>query len=228
MDLYAESGSVLLIDKPLTWTSFDVVKKLRYAGKFKKVGHAGTLDPLATGLLILCLGKMTKQIESYQAQEKEYTGTFELGKTTPSFDLELEVDQTYPTDHITTDLIEQTRLTFLGKITQTPPVYSAVKVKGRRAYDAARAGEEIKLKSREVEISNFEIDDTNFPVIEFRINCSKGTYIRSIARDFGIALKSGAVLTSLRRTKIGEHSVANALTIEEALDTITKQRESLS
>lgn len=228
MDLYAETGSVILIDKPLKWTSFDVVKKLRFAGKFKKVGHAGTLDPLATGLLILCIGKMTKQIERFQSQEKEYTGTFELGKTTPSFDLELEVDRTYPITHLTNQLIEQARLSFIGVITQTPPVYSAVKVKGRRAYDAARAGEQIILKSREVTVTNFEVDTKDFPVIAFKVNCSKGTYIRSLARDFGVALQSGAVLTSLRRTKIGDHDVSDALSIEEALKVIKEQRESLS
>lgn len=228
MNLYAEEGSVLLIDKPLTWTSFDVVKKIRYAGKFKKVGHAGTLDPLATGLLILCIGKMTKKIEKFQGQEKEYIGTFELGKTTPSFDLELEVDHNYPTDHITSEMIDEVKNNFMGTITQTPPVYSAVKVKGRRAYDAARAGDKIVLKSREVEIIKFEVNTEAFPSISFQINCSKGTYIRSIARDFGIALNSGAVLTSLRRTKIGDYSVSEALSIEQAIKLIEEQRESLS
>ncbi|AWV97334.1 tRNA pseudouridine(55) synthase TruB [Arcticibacterium luteifluviistationis] len=227
MDYFNENGTVLLIDKPLTWTSFDAVKKIRSAGKFKKVGHAGTLDPLATGLLILCTGKKTKEIEKYQAQEKEYTGTFTLGATTPSYDLETEFDQEFPTDHITKEALSAAVDKMTGLIEQTPPIFSAVKVNGRRAYDAARKGEEIKLKIREVEIQAFEIDDSNFPVIAFRIVCSKGTYIRSMANDFGKLLGSGAHLSSLRRTKIGDFSVDDAENVIEVAEKMKTIRESL-
>lgn len=221
------NDSVLLIDKPLTWTSFDVVNKIRYAGKFKKVGHAGTLDPLATGLLILCTGKKTKEIETYQAQVKEYTGEFTIGKTTPSFDLETEVDHTHPIDHITKEMIEQARISFLGKISQIPPVFSAIKVNGKRAYESARLGKEIELKAREVEITEFEINSDSFPLIKFRVVCSKGTYIRSLARDFGIALQSGAYLSELRRTKIGEFNVSNAESVEEMVKKLKLSNENL-
>lgn len=220
-------NEVLLIDKPYTWTSFDVVNKIRYAGKFKKVGHAGTLDPLATGLLILCTGKKTKEIETYQAQVKEYTGTFTLGKTTPSFDLETEVDVEYPTLHINSDAIEIARKSFLGEIDQVPPIFSAIKVKGKRAYEAARKGEELILKSRKVNIEEFEINIDNFPEIAFRIVCSKGTYIRSIARDFGLALNSGAFLSSLVRTKIGEFDLKNAFSVEELVNKLKSANEDL-
>lgn len=221
------NDSVLLIDKPLTWTSFDVVNKIRYAGKFKKVGHAGTLDPLATGLLILCTGKKTKEIETYQAQVKEYTGEFTIGKTTPSFDLETEVDHTHPIDHITKEMIEQARISFLGKISQIPPVFSAIKVDGKRAYESARLGKEIELKAREVEITEFEINSDSFPLIKFRVVCSKGTYIRSLARDFGLALQSGAYLSELRRTKIGEFNVSNAESVEEMAKKLKLSNENL-
>lgn len=221
------NDSVLLIDKPLTWTSFDVVNKIRYAGKFKKVGHAGTLDPLATGLLILCTGKKTKEIETYQAQVKEYTGEFTIGKTTPSFDLETEVDHTHPIDHITKEMIEQARISFLGKISQIPPVFSAIKVNGKRAYESARIGKEIELKAREVEITEFEINSDSLPLIKFRVVCSKGTYIRSLARDFGLALKSGAYLSELRRTKIGEFNVSNAESVEEMVKKLKLSNENL-
>ncbi|MBK6978539.1 MAG: tRNA pseudouridine(55) synthase TruB [Cytophagaceae bacterium] len=221
------NDSVLLIDKPLTWTSFDVVNKIRYAGKFKKVGHAGTLDPLATGLLILCTGKKTKEIETYQAQVKEYTGEFTIGKTTPSFDLETEVDHTHPIDHITKEMIEQARISFLGKISQIPPVFSAIKVNGKRAYESARLGKEIELKAREVEITEFEINSDSFPLIKFRVVCSKGTYIRSLARDFGLALQSGAYLSELRRTKIGEFNVSNAESVEEMVKKLKLSNENL-
>lgn len=221
------NDSVLLIDKPLTWTSFDVVNKIRYAGKFKKVGHAGTLDPLATGLLILCTGKKTKEIETYQAQVKEYTGEFTIGKTTPSFDLETEVDHTHPIDHITKEMIEQARISFLGKISQIPPVFSAIKVNGKRAYESARIGKEIELKAREVEITEFEINSDSLPLIKFRVVCSKGTYIRSLARDFGLALQSGAYLSELRRTKIGEFNVSNAESVEEMVKKLKLSNENL-
>ncbi|WP_044174706.1 tRNA pseudouridine(55) synthase TruB [Flectobacillus major] len=213
-----DPGEVLLIDKPLTWTSFDVVKKLKFAGKFKKIGHAGTLDPLATGLLILCTGKMTKQIDSYQAQEKEYSGTFVLGKTTPSIDLETEFDAEFPTEHINDDVLNQALLQLTGKILQIPPIYSAVSVGGKRLYELARQGKtdnDVEIKSREVEIKSFTIDTSAFPEIKFNIVCTKGTYIRSLVRDFGIACQSGAYLNSLRRERIGEFSVQNALTVEE-------------
>lgn len=221
------NDKVLLIDKPYKWTSFDVVNKIRYAGKFKKVGHAGTLDPLATGLLILCSGKLTKSIETYQAQVKEYTGKLILGKTTPSFDLETEVDHEYPTEHIKKDMLASVKESFMGKIQQIPPVFSAIKVNGKRAYESAREGKEIELKSREVEISLFEIDDVNFPEISFKIVCSKGTYIRSIVRDFGQRLDSGAYMSELRRTKIGDFSVDDALSVEDMVQEIKDSNENL-
>ena len=211
-------GELILIDKPLTWTSFDVTKKLKFAGKFKKIGHAGTLDPLATGLLILCTGKMTKQIDNYQAKEKEYSGILVLGKTTPSVDLETEFDAEFPTEHITKEIINTVLENFRGNISQIPPIYSAIQVNGKRLYDLARKGiteSDIVIKSREVEVMNFEIDASNFPELSFSITCSKGTYIRSLVRDFGIACGSGAYLKALRRERIGEYSVKNALTIEE-------------
>lgn len=211
------SGQVLLIDKPLHVTSFDVVNKLRWGIKNAfnikkiKVGHAGTLDPLATGLLILCTGKMTKQIDTFQGQAKEYTGTFVLGSTTPSYDLETEIDATYPTEHITESLIKETTKQFIGDIEQFPPVFSAIKKDGKRLYEFARAGEAVDIKSRLVNISEFEITSINDNTIEFRIVCSKGTYIRSLAHDFGKALGSGAHLSVLRRTKIGDFEVKNAI-----------------
>jgi tRNA pseudouridine55 synthase len=214
-------GEVILIDKPLHWTSFDVTKKLKFAGKFKKIGHAGTLDPLATGLLILCTGKMTKRIDSYQAQEKEYSGTLVLGKTTPSVDLETDFDQEFPIEHISEEVLQEALHKFQGKILQIPPIYSAIQVNGKRLYELARKGikdAEIEIKSREVEIFKFEIDSTNFPEIKFVIVCSKGTYIRSLVRDFGIACQSGAYMKVLRREKIGEFSVKNALTIQQFME----------
>ncbi|QSE96856.1 tRNA pseudouridine(55) synthase TruB [Fulvivirga lutea] len=210
-----DPGEVLLVDKPLEWTSFDVVKKLRYHLKVKKIGHAGTLDPLATGLLILCTGKKTKQIESFQAQEKEYTGTFTIGSTTPSYDLETEIENTQPINHITREDLINAATKLTGIIDQVPPTFSAIKVDGKRAYKGARAGEKVELKSRKVEIKDFEIVNSNEQVIEFRIVCSKGTYIRSIARDFGELLGVGAYLSSLRRTRIGDYHVSDAKTIEE-------------
>lgn len=223
----AYNDSVLLLDKPLTWTSFDVVNKVRYTGKFKKVGHAGTLDPLATGLLILCTGKKTKEIDQYQAQEKEYTGKFILGKTTPSSDLETEVDAEFPVEHIDSHMLEQARLRFLGKISQVPPIFSAIKVKGKRAYESAREGKTVELKAREIEIKLFEISADNFPEINFKVVCSKGTYIRSLARDFGFALGSGAYLSELRRTKIGDFSIENADSVEGFVQKIKDSNENL-
>lgn len=216
-----KNGQVLLIDKPLTWTSFQVVNKLRWEIKqrFKikkiKVGHAGTLDPLATGLLILCTGKQTKQIDTYQGQIKEYTGTFTIGATTPSYDLETEIDKTYSIEHISEELLKKTTKHFLGEIQQKPPIFSAIKKDGKRLYEMARKGETTEIKARTVTINEFEITKVNLPAVDFRIVCSKGTYIRSIAFDFGQALNSGAHLSALRRTKIGDFSVENALSVDE-------------
>lgn len=215
-----ERNEVLLIDKPLKWTSFDVVNKVRYAAKYKKVGHAGTLDPLATGLLILCTNKKTKEIDTYQAQEKEYTGTLVLGKTTPSVDLETEFDAEYPVDHITPEALAAAVAKLSGVIDQIPPAHSAIKVNGKRAYESARKGEEVVIKSRQVEIKEFDIDTSNFPEISFRIVCSKGTYIRSLVRDFGELLQSGAYMSSLRRTRIGNFKIENALSLEQFLENI--------
>ena len=214
------SGQVLLVDKPLNWTSFQVVNKLRweirqaFSIKKIKVGHAGTLDPLATGLLVICTGKMTKQIDTFQGQIKEYTGTLVLGSTTPSFDLETEINETFPTDHISEDLIYKTTEQFTGEIQQFPPVFSALKKDGKRLYEFARAGEHVDIPSRTVCISEFEITKINGLHIDFRVVCSKGTYIRSLANDFGKALKSGAHLSALRRTKIGAFDVSEAVSIE--------------
>ena len=212
------AGEVILINKPYKWTSFDVVSKIKWLLKSKlkiktKVGHAGTLDPLATGLLIVCTGKFTKKIDSYQVLEKEYTGTFFLGSTTPSFDLESAIDKTFPTDHITDLLIGQASKKFIGTLKQTPPIFSAVKINGERAYEMARRGEKPVILSREVNISEFEITAINLPHITFRVVCSKGTYIRSLAMDFGIALQSGAHLTSLCRTRIGDFKIQDAIDI---------------
>lgn len=221
-----QSGQVLLIDKPLHWTSFQAVNKLRwsirqaYNIKKIKVGHAGTLDPLASGLLVICTGKMTKQINTFQGQEKEYTGTFVIGSTTPSFDLETEVDKTFPTNHISDAFIHETTKQFTGKIEQFPPVFSAIKKDGKRLYEFARAGEEVEIKSRHVEISEFEITEINGLELKFRVVCSKGTYIRSLAHDFGKALNSGAHLSELRRTRIGDFKVDDALTPEAFIESL--------
>ena len=219
-----KNGQVLLIDKPLHWTSFQVVNKLRWAIKkhFKlkkiKVGHAGTLDPLATGLLVICTGKMTKQINTFQGQEKEYTGTFVLGSTTPSYDLETEIDSTFPTEDITKDFIQETTKQFTGEIDQYPPIFSAIKKEGKRLYEFARAGEEVEIKSRKVTISEFEITAIREQEVDFRVVCSKGTYIRSLAHDFGKALNSGAHLSVLRRARIGDFSVNDAQTIDSFME----------
>ncbi len=213
-------GSVILVDKPLHWTSFDVVKKLRYALQVKKIGHAGTLDPLASGLLILCTGKMTKQIESYQAWEKEYTGTFVIGKTTPSYDLETEIVEGGPISSIEESDIQKAVEELSGTIQQVPPVFSAIKVDGKRAYESAREGKKIELKSREVSVRLFETDWDGQENINFRIICSKGTYIRSIARDLGEKLGTGAYLAELRRTRIGKFQVSQASTIDEIIASV--------
>ena len=219
-------GSTILVDKPLNWTSFDVVNKLRWNLKQKlgvkkiKVGHAGTLDPLATGLLILCIGKHTKTIEEMIGADKTYTGTFLLGKTTPSYDLESEYNEEFPVEHITKELVEAARLSFLGEIDQVPPIFSAKQVDGKRAYDLARAGKEVVLKSNKVKISDFTVDISRFPEVDFKITCSKGTYIRSIAADLGKALQSGGTLIELRRTASGDFDIADALTVEEAIKMI--------
>ena len=214
-------GQVLLIDKPLTWSSFQAVNKLKYVLKRKydlpkkfKIGHAGTLDPLATGLLIVCTGKFTKMIPDIQGQAKEYTGTIVLGATTPSYDMETDVDATFPTEHITAELIEATLQQFLGEIDQKPPVFSAIKKDGKRLYEHAREGSEVEIEARKTTIYEFEITRIAFPEIDFRVKCSKGTYIRSLAYDFGKALQSGGYLSVLRRTKIGDYSVDNGITPE--------------
>jgi len=224
-----QEGQILLIDKPLTWSSFQAVNKIKWLLKSQlglkkiKVGHAGTLDPLATGLLIICTGKFTKGISDIQAQKKEYTGTFYLGATTPSYDLETAVDATFPTDHITEAMLQTVIDTrFIGEIDQKPPIFSAIKKDGKRLYEHARAGEEIEIATRKTTIYEFELTRIALPEVDFRISCSKGTYIRSIAFDFGRALGSGAHLTALRRTKIGDYSVTLAKTLEEFQNALTQ------
>lgn len=209
-----DEGKVLLIDKPLDWTSFDVVNKLRYKLKIKKIGHAGTLDPLATGLLIICVGKMTKRIEEFMGLEKEYTGSFILGKRTPSHDLETEIQEGGDIAGLTEKRIAEATLPFIGKVSQMPPMHSAIKIGGKRAYQFARKGKEVELQPREIEIKVFEITQIDLPRVDFRIVCSKGTYIRSIARDFGEALETGAYLSQLCRTRIGQYHLKDALTLE--------------
>lgn len=209
-----EQGQMLLINKPLQWTSFDVVQKLRYIIKIKKIGHAGTLDPLATGLLIVCTGKFTKKINEYMAQEKEYTGTFTLGAVTPTYDLESEPENFKPFAHITEEEIKSATIKFIGKIQQVPPAHSAIKVGGKRVYELARQGKEVILEPRKITIKEFEIIKIELPVIHFRVVCTTGTYIRSLAKDYGEALDCGAYLSSLCRTRIGAFCVADAYTIE--------------
>jgi tRNA pseudouridine55 synthase len=210
-----EEGVVLLLDKPLTWTSFDVVRKVKNTLRPRKIGHAGTLDPLATGLLILCTGKKTKDIDQIQAQEKEYEGTFRLGQTTPSFDLETPVDAEQPYAHLTEAEITAAVATFVGKIEQVPPVFSAVKVDGKRAYELARKGQDAEIKSKTVEIKTYELTRIALPDIDFRVVCSKGTYVRSLARDLGVALGCGAHLTRLVRTRIGDYKLEDAWTVAD-------------
>jgi len=215
------NGEIILIDKPLGWTSFQVVNKIRwlirstYGIKKIKVGHAGTLDPLASGLLILCTGKMTKSIEQFMGQEKEYTGTFTLGATTPSYDLETEIDHTFPTDHITEELLQTTLDQFVGTIDQYPPVFSALKKDGKRLYEFAREGVEVEIPTRKVTIHSFELTQKAISKVDFKVICSKGTYIRSLANDYGKALNSGAHLSALRRTRIGKFNIEQAVSIED-------------
>ena len=216
------NGQIILIDKPLKWSSFQAVNKLKYVLKRQyhlpkkfKIGHAGTLDPLATGLLIVCTGKFTKKITEIQAQAKEYTGTITLGATTPSYDMETEVDATYPTAHLTPELIQETVKQFIGEIDQKPPVFSAIKKDGKRLYEHAREGSEVEISSRKTTIHEFEITRINMPEVDFRVVCSKGTYIRSLAFDFGLALQSGGYLSVLRRTKIGDYTVTNGVSPED-------------
>ncbi len=221
-------GQVLLIDKPLQWTSFDAVNKIRYAIrktfslKKIKVGHAGTLDPLATGLLIICTGRETKNIVRYMGQEKEYTGTIHLGSTTPSYDLETKPDRHFPTEHIDHALLTKTARLFEGEIEQRPPIFSAIKKEGKKAYEAARAGEEIVLNARSIHIREFSITAFKGSEVQFKVRCSKGTYIRSLAHDFGKALQSGAHLSSLRRTAIGNFKVEDALVPDAFVEKLVK------
>ena len=218
------NGQVLLIDKPLEWTSFQAVNKIRWHIKQKfglkkiKVGHAGTLDPLATGLLIICTGKETKNIATYQGQIKEYTGTFTVGATTPSYDLETTINERFAINHITGELLTKATQKFIGEIDQKPPIFSAIKKDGKRLYELARKGETTEIAARKVSIYEFELTKTILPEIDFRVVCSKGTYIRALANDFGLALNSGAHLSSLRRTKIGEFSVEDALSISQFIE----------
>lgn len=209
-----EQGQVLLVDKPIEWTSFDAVRKLRYLTRTKKVGHAGTLDPLATGLLIVCTGRFTKKINEYMAQEKEYTGTITLGATTPTYDLESEPQDFKPYDGLTKEQLNEATRIFTGPILQTPPIHSAIKKDGKRVYELARRGIEVKLEPRPVTIHSFDIVTLELPVVHFKVVCSTGTYIRSLANDYGTQLGCGGHLSSLRRTRIGNFSVEDALTME--------------
>ncbi|MDD4516723.1 tRNA pseudouridine(55) synthase TruB [Massilibacteroides sp.] len=226
MDFIA--GEVLFFNKPLTWTSFDLVNKFRYklSRKLKvkkiKVGHAGTLDPLATGVMIVCTGKATKRIDEFQYQTKEYVATIKLGETTPSFDLETEVDRQYPTDHITRELLDDVLPSFVGTIEQVPPIYSACKIEGKRAYEFAREGKEVELKSKTLVIDELEILSFDLPIVKIRIVCSKGTYIRALARDIGVALNSGGHLVALERTRIGEVMLDKCMSPED-IDTFLEQ-----
>lgn len=226
-----QNGQILLIDKPLHWSSFQAVNKIKWLLKTRfdlkkiKVGHAGTLDPLATGLLIICTGKSTKQISELQGQIKEYTGAFTLGTTTPSYDLETEVDHQYPIDHITTELLEAARQSFLGTIDQVPPIFSALKKDGKRLYEHARKGEVVEILARQITIEEFELTKVEIPTIEFRVVCSKGTYIRSLAYDFGKKVESGAHLSALRRTKIGDFDVQNAFSVEQFEELVLQHTE---
>jgi len=223
-----QDGLTILVDKPYQWTSFDVVNKIRWNLKKKlgvknvKVGHAGTLDPLATGLLVLCLGKHTKLIEGLTNDTKTYTGTFLVGKTTPSFDLETEYNQDFETAHINSALLESVRASFMGVQLQTPPIYSAKQIDGKRAYDFARAGKTVEMKQSQIEILDFSIDSSRFPELDFQIKCSKGTYIRSIASDFGTRLHSGATLIALRRTQSGNFKMENAKSVDEWINLINQ------
>ena len=224
-----KEGEVLYFDKPLKWTSFAVVNKIRYhicrklGVKKIKVGHAGTLDPLATGVMIICTGKATKRIEEFQYHTKEYIATLQLGATTPSFDLEKEIDATYPTEHITRELVEEALQRFIGRIEQIPPVFSAWKVDGKRAYDLARKGEDVELKAKTLIIDEIELLECNLPEIKIRVVCSKGTYIRALARDIGEALNSGAHLTGLIRTRVGDVRLEDCLSVESFPEWLDQQ-----
>ena len=221
-----EEGKVILIDKPLRWTSFDVIRKIRNLIRIKKVGHAGTLDPLATGLLIVCTGKFTKRINEYMAQEKEYKGSFTLGATTASYDLEQQPGNYRSFEHITAEQIKSETLQFTGEILQVPPAHSAIQIDGKRVYELARQGKEVIIEPRRVTVSEFEITGVDLPQVHFRIVCSTGTYIRSLANDLGIALGCGAYLSSLCRTRIGAFRLDDALTMEEFEDEVMKIRHS--
>ncbi|MDQ2180526.1 tRNA pseudouridine(55) synthase TruB [Marinifilum sp. D714] len=216
-----QQGAFILLNKPYKWTSFDLVNKVKFKVKHKlrvkkiKVGHAGTLDPLATGLMIVCIGKYTKKIDTYQSQVKEYIATLQLGASTPSFDLETEIDQEYPTEHITRELVDETLKGFIGSIEQRPPDYSAVKVNGKRAYEYARKGQEVEIKKKTLVIDEIEVLEFAKNVLKIRVVCSKGTYIRALARDIGQALNSGAHLTALQRTQIGDFKIDDAIEIED-------------
>jgi tRNA pseudouridine55 synthase len=221
-NIYSE-GKVLLINKPLRWTSFDAVRKVRNLVKTKKVGHAGTLDPLATGLLIICTGKFTKKINDYMAREKEYTGSITLGATTPTYDLESEPEDFKEYQHITPEQLKEAAASFTGEILQTPPIHSAIKKDGKRAYELARQGIDVKLEPRRVTISEFEIVKAELPVVNFKVVCSTGTYIRSLANDFGAKLGCGGYLSSLCRTRIGEFKLEDAMTVDEFENVIKDQ-----
>jgi len=228
IDLNAEGG-IILLDKPYTWTSFQVVKKVKYSlihyfGRKIKVGHAGTLDPLATGLLIICVGKYTKQIPLLQEGDKEYIGQFTLGAITASYDMEKPVSQAFSTEHITKEKIKECAESFLGVQQQVPPIFSAVKIDGKRAYKLARADQQVELKPKDIEIKEFEITNIDMPKVDFRVVCSKGTYIRSLARDFGLALQSGAYLSALRRTRIGDMYVKDAISPEELVQELAQTK----
>ncbi len=221
-----EAGQVLLINKPLRWTSFDVIRKLRPLLNLRKIGHAGTLDPLATGLLIVCTGKFTKRINEYMAQEKEYTGTITLGATTPTYDLESEPENFRDTAAITAEMIATVVQQFTGELLQVPPAHSAIKKDGKRVYELARQGKTVELEPRRVTIYSFETDNSQFPVISFRVRCSTGTYIRSLANDVGAALGCGGYLSSLCRTAIGDFRLEQAVTIEQLQEEVKKEKES--
>lgn len=218
-----EEGRMLLINKPLRWTSFDAVRKIRNLIRIKKVGHAGTLDPLATGLLIICTGKFTKKINEYMAKEKEYTGTITLGSITPTYDLESEPQDFKPTDAITPEQIHSATKNFIGEIFQVPPAHSAIKIDGKRVYELARAGKEVKIEPRKITITKFEITAIEMPVVSFKVVCSTGTYIRSLANDFGASLSCGGHLSSLCRTRIGEFLLTDAIEIRDLENEINQK-----
>jgi len=228
-----QAGEVLLVDKPLEWTSFDVVNYIRsflrkiYGWKKLKVGHAGTLDPLATGLLIVCTGKFTKRIDEFQGMDKMYVGSMHIGATTPSFDKETEIDKEFDTAHLSEEMLREASQSFVGEIEQRPPKYSAVKIKGKRAFEYTRNNEEVKLKTRMVRVNSFDILNLELPKLDFAISCSKGTYIRSLARDLGEKLDNGAFLTDLRRTQIGNFKVSDAYSLEDFKTAVLEQADSL-